>query len=160
MHPVTPSSFCNLVEWYAAAISHPGVSRFLSMSKFINAPQASSYESDWDRAGFLSNSGKTFLLVNIDRDGSEDVGISLWSMADGMQKKIEAGRAILFVRDVVVRIYRPRTLSGSVHGSNADSLKLMQHVFGEPWGIRPVSAWDRGIGAMVDMHCFQKIVCA
>lgn len=158
MHLVTPASFTLLQEWYASALVHPTVSRFLSMSKFIEIPESSAYASDWQRVGFLSASGQTFLRANIERDGGEDLSISLWSMADGMRKKMEAGRAVLFVRDVLLRNYRPRTLSAAVHGSNENSLRLMSHVFGEPWGIRPASAWDRGIGSMVDMHCFQKII--
>lgn len=158
MRAVTPSSFADLDAWYAAAIERPDISRFLSMAKYIEFPKAEDYTGDWSKVGFLSHSGQTFLRASIDRDGSENLTISLWSLAQGMRQKIEAGCAVMFARDVLVRRYGVRYVSATVHATNKPSLALMNHIFGAPWGIEPDGAWDRMIGRMVDVHCFKHVL--
>ena len=160
MNRVTPWTFETLSIWYNAAFAKKEVVRYLSMEKYIATPKPDDYALDWERAAFLSKSGSTLLRCTFDHGGSGNIDICLWSLADDFRRKLECGKALVFVKTEIIPTYRPSTISAVVHASNQECLTLMKRVFGDPWGVRPLSAWDRGVGSMVDMHCFQKPIAA
>jgi hypothetical protein len=156
---ITPSTFSRLQEWHDAAVATPSVWRFMATSKFIDQPRPEDYASDWSRIAFISDSGLTVLRAVIDRE-TDDYSIGLWSLADGMRKRVEVGRACVMLRNVVLPAYGARTISTVVHATNEASLRIMGRIFGEPWGIEPLAGWDRGSGRMVDVHHFRRAVSA
>lgn len=149
---ITPQNFELLSNWYNEA-SQSHISRFLTSDPYLQPPTLEDFVSEWRGVAFISTSHKTNLRVYFDRSANT-TSILLHSLASNPQRRFECAQALKTLLTKVLIPLRPRRVTCGVHSTNDQSLKLMSHIFGPPWGVDPQAYWDRELGDYVDAHKF------
>jgi hypothetical protein len=124
---------------------------YLTISKYVN--EWKELKSDWEGINITDERLSYLGKISFDRGKGEiEMNICLYC-----RTPFVAGRAIHAIKYLINR-YKPRAINSVVHSTNVKSLKIHKHIYGEPWGIEPGSAWDSKEGRFVDLYYFRKIL--
>lgn len=139
-----------LDNFTAAVLQDENIWPYLTMSK--SRSEVIIWKTDWEGLMLISHDEKTLLKVQFDRQRDCDFNISLYSSSPH-----QAGQCVALVKELIKR-YRPFSINSVVHSSNEKSLKFHKKIYGEPWGIEKLSAWNMKTGAYEDAHWFRMVL--
>lgn len=137
-------------RFFAWAVQDPEIYPYLSVSKRIFKREIP--KDDWEGFMFISDCGRCFMHVSLQRVKDIEFGVSIWS-----KNPLLAGRCLVVIKELIKR-YRPICIDSICHSSNERSLALHRRIMGKEWGIEPLGAWNMGTGAYEDLYHFKKLL--
>jgi len=123
---------------------------YLSTSKYICNIEET--KTDWTGLVLTNDCVSVLLKVQIIRECDNELRISIYS-----KTPISAGRGMVAVKELAKR-YNSRFITAVVHSSNVRSININKKIFGEPWGVEPLGAWNSKEGKWEDLLLFKKIL--
>lgn len=137
-----------LDDWFEKAANDPEIRRWLSPKSFLLPPKIG--KDTWDAMHFMH--GEALVTLKFDRAKLE-AQVAMYnstSIADGAAALNDAFQ-------IGYKSGPWRILRSACCVTNERSMKLNRKVFGDPWGISSLSAWDAGLGEWVDEAHFERV---
>lgn len=137
-------------KFFSWAVNDPEIYPYLSVNKRIFRREVP--KDDWDGFMFISDCGKCFMHISLNRTRDIEFDIAIWS-----KSPYQVGRCIYIIKELIKR-YKPIRLCSCCHASNKRSLNLHHKLIGKEWGIDPLGAWNMGTGEYEDLYHFSLIL--
>lgn len=142
-------------EWWNKAIVDETVWPYLSMGRWHDPAKLDS--GDWDHVWVMDPSHTVVMRYSVVRkNGMDDASIAVWGLG-GPGRSLKVGR-LLTLLPHLARRYGATYLDCMVAASNTASIKIVEKVFGQPWGTEPDGAWNGLIGKYEDVHYYRTRV--
>lgn len=144
---LTASNFDRYETFMAKALADDSVRRFLAMDGW-RQQLTSAPDNDWERVVFISDRAMGRFVFR--RSPVLEIGLGLFVIGD--DKRVIAGRAMREILQHLVRYRNFNLLVASVMVTNKASMRVMEKILGQPWGIEPAAAWDEVDGLVGVAH--------
>ena len=137
-------------KFFQWAINDPEIYPYLTVNKRIFRREIP--KDDWEGFMFISDCGKCFMHISLNRTKDIEFDISMWS-----KSPLLAGRCVKIIEELIRR-YKPTCLDSCVHSSNERAIKWNRRVLGQEWGIEPKGAWNMLNGEYEDLYHFKRLL--
>lgn len=132
------------------ALMDESIYPYLSVCKYVAKKEAP--KDDWEKIILISETGNTLLSITLNRHADMAWNVNLYSF-----NSFGAGRAVSALKSLIIR-YKPRSISSCVHQSNHKSIKFHERIYGQPWGIETLEAWNSLKGEYEDLYWYKIIL--
>lgn len=137
----------DLDQFKASVLLDESIYPYLSLTKYSG--EWAEQKNDWERQ-YITNENLSYLIaLSFTRTSDLEISIALYA-----KNTIAAAYAIMAIKELLKR-YKPFAVNSVVHASNRKSIALHKKVFGEPWGIEKLGAWNSLLGEYEDSHHFR-----
>lgn len=137
-------------QFYRDTENNPDIYPFRGVGKYYPRWEE---KKDNNEGVILTDDRLSYLLyIKFNWHNPLEFDVALFS-----KSTIAGGRGLKALFEQIKR-YKPTAINTTVQESNIKSLRINRKLFGNEWGIEPLSAWNCIDGKYENLHYFRKIL--